>query len=261
MSDAQVFLGAKADPLLRKAQFLGSLKPAEIATALRAIYRGRLLGEPTFRKIQEIFRSLRVHDSKARKLLDAFIALAYPRYVQGRLGGKLLVQEKLNIPYTVNHIPSNTPHNRRPGKAMKPRFLTIHSTGNANSFAKGERAWLTNPQNDRTASFHIVVDQKEAIECLPFNEVAWHATDGGGNGNTASIGLEICESGDRARTLQNAIAVAASILQAQNIPVENLRRHRDWYVKVCPRILIDANYRKAPDQTWEWFKDEVAKLY
>lgn len=81
---------------------------------------------------------------------------------------------------------------------MNSEYLTIHSTGNENSVAKGERAWLTNTANTRTASFHLVVDENNAIECLPFNEMAWHAGDGAnGTGNSKSIGLEICESGDR----------------------------------------------------------------
>jgi N-acetylmuramoyl-L-alanine amidase len=230
----------------------------EIVIALRAIYRGRLLAESSFREVQTIFQNLRVHESAARKLLDAFLALAYPRYVQQRLAK---LKPTLNVPYAVNHIPPGTPHNRRPGKVLKAKYLTIHSTGNPGSSAKNERAWLTNATNDRTASFHIVVDQGEAIECLPLDEVAWHAGDGSGSGNMASISLEICESADRAKTLQNAAAVAAKILQDQRLGIENLRRHHDWATKVCPRILIDAQFRKAPEQTWEWFKDEVAKVY
>lgn len=49
---------------------------------------------------------------------------------------------------------------------------------------------------------HLVIDETEAIECIPLNEVAWHAGDGAnGTGNRKSIGLQICESGDRVKTL------------------------------------------------------------
>ena len=82
--------------------------------------------------------------------------------------------------YTIDHIPLTTPYNRRPGLKMEPEYITIHSTGNPNSTARNERVWLTNPQNDRTASYHVVVDEKEAIEVIPLNEVAWHAGDGNG---------------------------------------------------------------------------------
>jgi hypothetical protein len=89
--------------------------------------------------------------------------------------------------YIVDHIPRTTPHNRRPGTSMTPEYLTIHSTGNPTSMAQGERNWLTNTTNQRTASYHLVIDDKNAIECLPFNEMAWHAGDGAnGTGNSKS---------------------------------------------------------------------------
>ncbi|WP_315974005.1 hypothetical protein [Paenibacillus melissococcoides] len=50
---------------------------------------------------------------------------------------------------------------------MNATTITIHNTGNSGSSAKNERGWLTNPDNDRTASYHIVVDEHEAIECIP----------------------------------------------------------------------------------------------
>ncbi|MCP4118446.1 MAG: N-acetylmuramoyl-L-alanine amidase [Desulfobacteraceae bacterium] len=165
------------------------------------------------------------------------------------------------IPYSKKHIPSNTPHNRRPGHLMSPIYLTIHSTGNLNSTAENERNWLTNRDNERTASYHLVVDQQEIIECIPLNESAWHAGDGtNGTGNRKTIGLEICESGDRTKTLKNAIILAGKILRDRNWESSKLKRHTDWRSKNCPRILIDNNYRGKPHQTWEWFKKEVRKL-
>src|SRR5690554_1259780 len=152
--------------------------------------------------------------------------------------------------YIVNHISRSTPHNRRPGISMTPQYLTIHSTGNPNSSAKNERAWLTNPQNDRTASYHIVVDEKEAIEVLPLKEVAWHAGDGNGQGNRASIGIEICESGNRQKTLENAVQLVAKMLKERGWGVDRLRRHYDWSGKICPRIFYDGGTWSS----WEKFK-------
>lgn len=74
--------------------------------------------------------------------------------------------------YIVDHIPKNTPHNRRPGHPMAATTITIHNTGNPTSTAKNERAWLTNPTNPRTASFHIAVDERDAVEVIPLNENA-----------------------------------------------------------------------------------------
>jgi len=159
------------------------------------------------------------------------------------------------VNYIIDHIPRSTPHNRRPGQVMTPQYITIHSTGNPSSTARNERGWLTNPSNTRTASWHIVVDEKEAIEAIPLNEVAWHAGDGGsGTGNRKSIGIEICESGDRQRTLQNAVKLVSKLLKERGWGVDRLRRHFDWSGKICPRIMQQNNWAG-----WEQFKKDVAR--
>jgi N-acetylmuramoyl-L-alanine amidase len=157
--------------------------------------------------------------------------------------------------YIVNHIPKSTPYNRRPGLAMVPQYLTIHSTANPNSTAQDERGWLINPKNDRTASWHICVDEKEAVEAIPLNEVSWHAGDGvKGTGNRASIAIEICESGNRQKTLENTIQLVAKILKERGWNTNKLRRHYDWSGKSCPRILMANNWAG-----WEQFKRNVQK--
>lgn len=156
--------------------------------------------------------------------------------------------------YKVDHIPRNTPNNRRPCIYMDPEYITIHSTANTAS-AKNERAYLTNPSNNRTASYHIVIDEKEAIECLPLNEVGWHAGDGSkGTGNRKSIGIEISEGGNRAETIKNAVSLVAKMLHERKWGVDKLRRHYDWSKKVCPRIMSNNSW-----QGWEDFKTSVQK--
>ncbi len=157
--------------------------------------------------------------------------------------------------YKINYIPKSTPYNRRPGLTMIPQYITIHSTGNPNSIAQDERGWLINPKNDRTASWHICVDEKEAVEAIPLNEVAWHAGDGvKGTGNRASIAIEICESGNRQKTLENTIQLVAKILKERGWNTNKLRRHYDWSGKSCPRILMANNWAG-----WEQFKRNVQK--
>ncbi len=157
--------------------------------------------------------------------------------------------------YIVDHIPRTTPRNRRPGLSMSPQYITIHSTGNPKSTARNERAWLTNPSNKVTASWHIVVDEKEAVEAIPLNEVAWHAGDGSGQGNRASIGIEICESGNRVKTLENAAKLTAKLLKERNWGVDRLRRHHDWSGKICPRIFYDGGKWTG----WQQFKQAVQR--
>ncbi|MEK4157584.1 N-acetylmuramoyl-L-alanine amidase [Paenibacillus sp. FSL R10-2779] len=146
------------------------------------------------------------------------------------------------INYRKDHIARSTACNRRPGYVMNATTITIHNTGNVASSAANERAWLTNPTNARQASFHIVVDEREAIECLPLTENAWHSGDGSAvkSGNRTSIGVEICESGNYAKTLDNAAALVASMLKERGWGVDRLRRHYDWSGKVCPRLMYDG---------------------
>lgn len=157
--------------------------------------------------------------------------------------------------YIVDHIPRDTPNNRRPGIKMNPTTITIHNTANPTSTARNERAWLTNPTNNRTASYHIVVDEREAIECLPLDEVAWHAGDGrtAGGGNMASIGIEICESGNYAMNVENAAELVAKMLLERGWGVDRLRRHWDWSKKICPRKMYDNGSWNG----WDGFKRQV----
>lgn len=158
--------------------------------------------------------------------------------------------------YRIDHIPRETPCNRRPGFPMAATTITIHNTGNPSSNAHGERTWLTNPPNNRVASYHIVIDEREAIECIPLNESAWHAGDGGGlkSGNRTSIGIELCESGNYAQTLRNAVQLVADMLRARGWGVDRLRRHYDWSGKICPRLMYDGGKWTG----WEDFKRRVA---
>jgi N-acetylmuramoyl-L-alanine amidase CwlA len=142
---------------------------------------------------------------------------------------------------------------------MTATTITIHNTGNPSSTAANERTWLTNPTNLRQASFHIAVDEREAVECIPLNENAWHAGDGSSakSGNRTSIGIEICESGNYAKTLDNAATLVASMLKERGWGVDRLRRHFDWSGKICPRLMYDGGKWTG----WIAFKASVqAKL-
>ncbi|MBH5316690.1 N-acetylmuramoyl-L-alanine amidase [Paenibacillus sp. GSMTC-2017] len=139
---------------------------------------------------------------------------------------------------------------------MEASTITIHNTANPASTAMNERNWLTNPSNKRTASYHLVIDENEVIECLPLNETAWHSGDGSSSmsGNRSSIGIEICESGDYEKTLDNAVALVAKLLIERGWGIERLRRHFDWSGKICPRLMYDGGEWTG----WTEFKKRVA---
>ncbi len=221
--------------------------------------------------------TLATNNAQLRKLLDIDKANGYKRlYHVADMGADqqervvhhaLCIQvdpAKLLPDYIVDHIPTSTPNNRRSGRTLKASTLTIHNTGNPTSTAHNERNWLTNPTNDVTASYHIVIGPEStaansrivAIETLPLNEVGWHAGDGNGasSGNRTSIGIEICESGDYAKTLERAVQLAAKMLKERGWGVERLRRHYDWSGKNCPRLMNGDGKWTG----WDEFKARVA---
>ena len=145
-------------------------------------------------------------------------------------------------------------HRLRPGGAYPKTTITIHSTANANSTALNERAWLDNPTNNRYASWHYCVDESGVVQAIPDQEEAWHCGDTGGN--RTSLSIEICESGDRVKTLLNAAKFAAEKLVEYGLTIKYLRRHADWVNKDCPRILIDSVYIYR-NYGWNWFVGKV----
>lgn len=150
--------------------------------------------------------------------------------------------------YIIDHIPVSTPCKRRTGAKINVTSITVHNTGNPKSKAKGERGWLTNPENKRQASFHIVVDENEAIECIPLNEKAYHA--GNATGNNSSIGIEICESGNYRQAEQNAVELIAKMLHERKWSIDKVKKHQDWSGKYCPHIIIPY---------WSEFKKRIQK--
>lgn len=144
---------------------------------------------------------------------------------------------------------------KRPGYKLQAEYVTIHTTANLDSTARNERNWLTNPVNDRQASYHRVVDQTQCIECLPLNEAGFHAGDGRyGDGNRKSVGLEICESGNRELTLLCGAVEAARLLHETGLTPDKLRKHQDWSGKHCPRAILDGH-------GWEWFVKLTTTCY
>lgn len=58
---------------------------------------------------------------------------------------------------------------------MTPKEICIHNTANDAS-ARNEISYMQSNNNE--VSFHIAVDDQEAIQALPTDRNAWHAGDG-----------------------------------------------------------------------------------
>lgn len=130
----------------------------------------------------------------------------------------------------------------RPGIKMKPKFITIHETDNTNVRANAlAHARLQQNGNRRQASWHLQVDdEQEVYQSLPFNEIGFHAGDGQGQGNRASIGIEICvnKDGNYKTAVANAIKVVKYLIkQFPSIEAVHVVQHNKWSGKNCPRHL------------------------
>lgn len=159
----------------------------------------------------------------------------------------------MNLKLVKDHIPTSSKKYTK--ISMKPLHITVHSTGNPKSTARNERAWLTNPSNTNVVGYHYVVDDKEAIEVAPPNMVMYHAGDGKGQGNRASIGVEICESGNREKALANAVDLIVYLIKEHN--TTSVVRHYDWSRKNCPWILnVDKKWT-----LWHQFHKRVMDTY
>lgn len=124
--------------------------------------------------------------------------------------------------------------------ALNPLYITIHNTANDASAANEVKYMIS---NNNKVSFHIAVDDKEAIQGIPFNRNAWHAGDGtNGKGNRQSIAIEICYSKSGGakyeKAFNNALEVTAQLMKQFNIPASNIMYHKNWSGKNCPHRAI-----------------------
>jgi N-acetylmuramoyl-L-alanine amidase len=152
-------------------------------------------------------------------------------------------------------------YRNRPGytirEAGKAKSITVHNTGNPNATAANHAAFLSSAP--RTASWHITVDDKEAVMHIPLNEQAWHS--GTTAGNTSSIGIEVCEFSDpaRARAAENNAELLIAEMLTGKAPagwdlnwrgLANVVTHKYWSGKICPRVILPH---------WDAFKADIKK--
>lgn len=143
---------------------------------------------------------------------------------------------------------------RKSEYSMQPKGIAVHNTGN-NAPAINERNYMAG--NNTWVGFHVVVDESEVIECVPFNRNMYHVGDGEikNSGNRNYIGIEIARSTDYAsdkytRAEQNAVEYIGDVLKQYGWGVDKLRQHYDFNGKNCPHRIRDEG-------RWESFKKRV----
>ena len=127
----------------------------------------------------------------------------------------------------------------RPGRLNPCEFITIHETGNTSKGAGAKNHASYIKKKDTQVSWHYTVDDKEIYQHLPDNEDAFHASDGAGNGNRKSIGIEICvnSDGDFGQACENAAELVRELMKKYGIPLHKVVQHNYWSGKNCPKTL------------------------
>lgn len=136
---------------------------------------------------------------------------------------------------------------------MDSQYITVHNTAN-DAGARAEVSYMITNNNE--VSFHLAVDDKEAVQGIPFDRNSWNAGDGPkGTGNRRSISIEICysKSGgpkfDKAE--ENAAYLIACLLKERGWGMDRIRKHQDWSGKYCPHRTLDEG--------WDKFLDRIRK--
>jgi len=129
---------------------------------------------------------------------------------------------------------------------MSPVGICVHNTANDAS-AQNEIAYMCSNNNE--VSFHIAIDDKEAIQAIPFNKNTWHAGDSeNGLGNRNYISIEICYSKSGGEKFINAEKRAAKeialLLKEFNWSINEIRKHEDFSGKYCPHRTLDLGWNR-----------------
>lgn len=175
----------------------------------------------------------------------------------------------MSYEYIIKHL-DRTEHNLKYkyGKTFKPTEITYHQTYNK-ATATNERNYLNTRTDKVYVGFHLVVDDKMAIECLPLNIQTWHSGDGAnGAGNTKSIAVEIAYSTHldlnlRNKAIENGAKLIAKIMKDYNIPMSKVKSHQARSGKLCPHDIINRygedKFRKLILTEFNKLSDKIDK--
>lgn len=146
----------------------------------------------------------------------------------------------------------------RPQKTLKKvTHIVIHWVGNPTSTAIANRNYFESLRKGTTyASAHYIIGlQGEIIQCIPENEIAYHA----GVANSYSIGIENCHPNEEgkfnAATYVSLISLCANICKRYKLdPIKALIRHYDVTGKICPKYYVEN------PGAWQQLKEDVKKV-
>lgn len=142
----------------------------------------------------------------------------------------------------------------------KIKYIVIHDTGNTGKKADADAHYSYFNNQDRQASAHYFVDDRQVLRVVKDEDKSWHCGDGNGkNGitNANSIGIEMCINvdGDFSVTYKNTLALTQFLMKKYNINLSNVIRHYDASGKLCPNTFKANNWEK-----WNKFKKDLSNM-
>jgi N-acetylmuramoyl-L-alanine amidase CwlA len=150
-------------------------------------------------------------------------------------------------------------HPSRPGIALNhPKSITIHWIGPYPRQAPEDTRnwWLKGPDGKGVeASAHFIIKDDKCLQCIPEQEIAWHA--GCRKGNYTSLGIEVIPLNTTGEFSSQTIDTLIQLLK--RLPKIPLVRHYDWTSKDCPRFYTNSHVSgdgrvpnpEGGDQRWE----------
>lgn len=152
-----------------------------------------------------------------------------------------------------------TNRNRPRKKLIKLKGIVIHWTANTNRGANALANRNYFNSTNVSASAHYVVDDRQIIQCIPDDEVAWHVgakkyTSLGEtlrqipySPNYFLLGIEMCvnSDGDWGKTYRNTVELVAQLIRQHKLTLQQVYRHYDITGKECPKMMIaECEWRK-----------------
>lgn len=148
------------------------------------------------------------------------------------------------------------PYSRPQIKIKEIKYIVIHWVGNAGTSAMANRNYFESLKTKKIyASSHYIIGlQGEIIECIPEDEVAYHAKQA----NSYSIGIENChpdwEGKFNTKTYESLIQLCAILCERYKLdPMVALKRHYDITGKQCPKYYIQN------EEEWQTLKKDVSQ--
>lgn len=153
-----------------------------------------------------------------------------------------MVKITKNLSYNNNYYPERN----------SKQYITIHETANK-SVGANANAHANFINNGSQETWHYTVDDTHAVQHFFHTTSCWHA--GTYNGNTQSIGIEMCinRDGNYKKTLQNTIELVKQIMKQENIPASHVVQHNFWSGKNCPTLLREGTH----GMTWNGFISRI----